>query len=53
MGSVVSAGREQARPRWPGTGAVVGERGWSFGGAVGGEQGSEECVREREGARRW
>jgi hypothetical protein len=52
MGSVVSAGREQARPRWPGTGAVVGEHGRSSSGAVGGEQGSEERMREREGARR-
>jgi hypothetical protein len=46
-GSMVSAGRERARPRC-GAVAVIGERGRSSGGVVGGEQGSEERVRERE-----
>jgi hypothetical protein len=45
---VVSTGKERVRPRWPGTGAVVGEHGRSSDGVVGGEQGSEERVRERE-----
>jgi hypothetical protein len=39
-GSTVSAGKERAQPRWPGMGTVDGE------------QGSEECVREREGVHR-
>jgi hypothetical protein len=44
---MVSAGRERARSRWPGTDAVVGERGRSLDGTVDSEQGSEERVRER------
>jgi hypothetical protein len=46
-GSAISAGRERARPRCCAV-AVVGERGRSSGGVVGGEQGSEERMRERE-----
>jgi hypothetical protein len=45
-GTAVSAGRERARPRCCAV-AVVGERGWSSGDAIGGRQGSEERVRER------